>query len=156
MKKLISLILSLVCVGCVVGFIVYNNSLPKKYPVSNGDSHSDIEGVFVEIDCIYKYPDITSLGVTWNNQTEYTISYGEDFGIERLENGEWVDCSLKSNIFTLMGYSLNSNEKVEKEYRITDMYDISKSGTYRFLATCSRMDINEGKSYPVWAEFVIE
>ena len=155
MKKLIAVILSLVCVVCVVGFIVYN-TLPKKYPVSNGVLHSDIEGVFVEIDGIYKYPDITALGVTWNNQTEYTISYGNAFGIERLENGEWVDCSLKSNVFTLTGYSLNSNEKVEKKYRITDMYDISKSGTYRFLATCSRMDINEGKSYSVWAEFVIE
>ncbi len=152
MKKLIVLVLSLVFVMCLVAYI---NTLPKKQSLSNGDSYSDVEGVFVEIEGINIYPDITSLVVLWNNMTEYRVTYGNSYSIERLENGEWVDCSLKDNIFTLIGYDLKANETANKEYRLTDMYDVSKSGTYRFLSTCY-LDMGNNKECNVWAEFIVE
>lgn len=152
MKKVIVLVLSLIFVVCLVAYI---NTLPRKQSLSNGDSHSDVEGIFVEIVGINIYPDITSLVVLWNNKTEYTATYGNTYSIERLENGEWVDCSLKDNIFTLIGYELKTNETVNKEYRLTDMYDISKSGTYRFRTTCI-LDKGDNKECNMWAEFIIE
>lgn len=138
-----------------MGLVVYINTLPKKQALSNGDSYSDVEGVFVEIESINIYPDITSLDVLWNNSTEYSVTYGNSYLIERLENGERVDCSLKDNVFTLIGYELKANETVNKEYRLTDMYDISKSGTYRFFSTCY-LDMGYNKECNVWAEFVVE
>ncbi len=152
MKRLIVLGLSLVL---VMGLVVYINTLPKKQSLSNGDSYSDVEGVFVQVEGINIYPDITSLVVLWNNMTEYRVTYGNSYSIERLENGEWVDCSLKDNIFTLIGYDLKANETVNKEYRLTDMYDVSKPGTYRFLSTCY-LDMDYNKECNVWVEFIVE
>lgn len=151
MKKLIVLVLSLAFVMCLVAYI---NTLPKKQSISKGDSYSDVEGVFVEIEGINIYPDITSLVVLWNNKTKHRVTYGNSYSIERLENGEWVDCSLKDNIFTLIGYDLKANETVNKEYRLSNMYDISKPGKYRFRSNCS-VDMEVEKECSVWAEFVL-
>ena len=152
MKRLIVLVLSLVL---VMGLVVYINTLPKRQSLSNGDSYSDVEGVFVEVEGINIYPDIISLVVLWNNMTEYGVTYGNSYSIERLENGEWVDCSLKDNIFTLIGYDLKANERVNKEYRLTDMYDVSKPGTYRFLSSCY-LDMGYNKECNVWVEFIVK
>ncbi len=151
-KRLVVFVIILIC---VLSLIIYNSILPDKQMVSNGILHSDIEGVFVEIDSMCIYPDITTLIVSWNNETEHTITYGEMYWIERFENGEWIDCSLTDNIFTLIGYELKANEKVDKEYRLTDMYDISKKGTYRFCSDCS-VDVGDRKECSVWAEFIID
>ncbi len=151
MRKFIVLVFF---IACVVGLVVLN-TMPNKQFVSNNVSYSDIDGIFVEIDSIRTYSDITTLVVSWNNKTEYRVTYGNSYSIERLENGKWVDCSIKKNIFTLIGYELNANETVNKEYRLTDMYDVSKPGTYRFLSTCS-IDADDKKECFVWAEFIVE
>lgn len=152
MKKLIVLVLSLIFVLCLIAYI---NTLPKKQSLTIGDSYSDVEGIFVEIEGINIYSDITSLSVLWNNKTVHRVTYGNNYSIERLENGEWVDCSLKDNIFTLIGYELKANETINKEYRLTDMYDISKSGTYRFRSSC-HLNMGYNKECNVWAEFIVE
>jgi hypothetical protein len=79
------------------------------------------------------------------------------YWIERLENGEWVDCSLQENVFLTIGYLLKANTDVSKEYTLTDMYGISIPGTYRFLSTCS-VDMGDEKptECSVWSEFVVE
>lgn len=151
-KRLVVFVLILIC---VLSLIIYNSVLPKKQAVSNNNSYSDLDGLFVEIDSMCVYPDITTLIVSWNNETKHTVTYGEMYSIERLENGEWVDCSLKDNIFILIGYTLKAGEKLDKEYRLTDMYDVSRKGTYRFRSTCS-VDEGERKECSVWAEFVID
>lgn len=150
MKKHIVLVLMLICTLCLSGC-----TNRKKQSFDVGDSYSDIEGLSVEVAALYKYPDKTTLSVSWSNKSDFTITYGNMYWIERLENGEWVDCSLKDNIFTLIGYLLNPNETINKEYILTDMYDISKTGTYRFLSTC-HLDTGDQKDYTVWAEFIIE
>ena len=152
MKKMILLILSLFLVFGIVG---YNIIKPEKQSVSSGVSNSDVEGVFVEIEGIYTYSDKTTLAVKWVNNTEFPLTYGEMYSIERLENGEWKDCSLRDNIFILLGYLLQPNETINKEYLITDRFDISKPGTYRFCADCS-VDMPIPKECFVWAEFTIK
>ena len=152
MKKIIILIFSLLL---VFGLIGYNIIMPEKQPVSNEVINSDIEGVSVKINGIYTYSDKTTLSVKWINDTKYTLTYGEMYSIERLENGKWVDCSLKDNIFTLLGYLLEPSKTVDKEYMITDMYDISKPGKYRFLSHCT-LEMPSPKECSLWAEFIIE
>lgn len=151
-KRLVVFVLILIC---VLSLIIYNSVLPDKQMVSDGNVYSDIDGISVKVESVRTYPDITTLIVSWNNETEYTVTYGEPYWIERLENGEWIDCSLKDNIFILIGYTLKAGEKLDKEYRLTDMYDVSRKGTYRFRSTCS-VDEGERKECSVWAEFVID
>ena len=121
------------------------------------DSHSDVEGLSVQVDGIYHDSDKTTLVVSWNNTTEHTVTYGEMFGIERLENDEWVDCALGENVFIMIGYLLEANKAVNKEYTLTGLFDVSQPGTYRFLSTCSvDMDGELPTTCTVWAEFMVE
>lgn len=150
MKRYILLVFALFCAVCL-----FSCTNRIKEPVVLGNAYSDIEGISVEIVGLYNYNDMKTLVVSWNNNTQHNVTYGEMYFIERFENGKWVDCSTKENIFTLLGYSLNTNEKVDKEYRITDMYDISNPGTYRFRSNCY-LDTGNQKECSVWVEFVIE
>jgi len=119
--------------------------------------HSDFQGVYVQILDIIKGTEKPTIIVSWNNETDYSVMYGEMFWIERLENGEWVDCSLKDNYFATIGYPLETNKSTIKEYGFEDMYDVSKSGTYRFRSTFNITIGNEQPAkYYVWSEFVIE
>lgn len=153
MKKATAVIYISACIVCVIGVIVLSCSLPKKLPVSKGVTHSELTGVTVEIDGMYKHSDMTTLAVSWHNKTGKPIFYGELFAIERLEKGEWVDCALKEHNSILIGYTLQANKSVRKEYRISDWYDVTVPGTYRFRSSCHA---EAGEDSSVWAEFTIE
>lgn len=161
MKKLIAFVIAVVFITVMTGC---NNTEPRKneadfmkQSVFNRVSHSDVVGLLVEVSSINTSSGKTTLTVSWNNTTEHTVTYGEMYRIERLENGEWVDCSLQENVFLAIGYLLKANTDASKEYTLTDMYDISIPGTYRFLSTCSvDMGDEEQTECSVWSEFVIE
>lgn len=162
MKKYIALFLTLVC---VLGLIGCKRIYPKyiepdftEHPIVKGNTHADISGVFVQIHGIYTFPDqTTKLTVAWINETDRPIMYGETYWIERLENGQWVDCSIKENVFATTAHELQANKSVYKSYALTNVYDISASGTYRFRSSCS-VDVGDGKqtACSLWAEFIIE
>ena len=161
MKKQILLILVLAYIFAMVGC---NNTTPDitesvstELHVFNRVSHSDVVGIQLEVAHICKYADKTTLVVSWNNTTEHMVTYGKMYWIERLENGEWVDCSLNENVFPAIGYLLNANTAVQEEYILTNMYDVSIPGTYRFLSSCS-VDMGDEKptECSVWSEFVVE
>lgn len=163
MRKQIAFLLVLVCAASLFGCA---RSLPlpeyvepdfTEKPVTVSDSHSDVEGISVQADGVYIYPDKTTLVVSWNNRTDYPVTYGEPYRLERLENGEWVDCALGENVFAMIGYLLPANKSVNKEYTLTNMYDISAPGTYRFHATCSvEMEGEYPKTCSLRSEFVVE
>ena len=164
MKKLIALVLATVCVLALVGC---NNTQPeyeepnftdfieKQTIVSN--DYSDFDGISIQASGIYIYPDKTTIVINWSNDTAYSVKYGKSFEIERLENGEWLSCALMDTAFDAIAYELRAKELDSKAYTLTEMYDVSKPGTYRFLSTCS-VDIGEGKSTEcsVWSEFILE
>jgi hypothetical protein len=161
MKRLVAFITALIFVFLATGC---NNVEPgiteaavDEHNVFNRVSHSDVVGLLVEVSSINNLSGKTTLTVSWNNTTEHTVTYGEMYWIERLENGEWVDCSLQENVFLTIGYLLKANTDVSKEYTLTDMYGISIPGTYRFLSTCS-VDMGDEKptECSVWSEFVVE
>ena len=160
MGKLVWFVLILVC---VLSLVACNNILPERVGsdfteqyIIIRDSYSDVLGVFVQVSGIYVYPDKTTLVVSWNNTTEHTVTYGENFKIEYKEDGEWSDCTLKENVSLRGSFLLNAYECHNKEYAIIDMYDISKPGKYRFLSACS---VDMGKrgttECSVWSEFII-
>lgn len=161
MKKLMALVLALCCVlglgGCDKTAPDYVEPNFTEQPVIEGNLYSDFEGISARIGGLYVYPDKTTLTVTWINRTEHPAIYGKAYWIERLENSEWVTCALKENIFATVAYELRAGEMDNMAYTITDMYDISTPGTYRFLSTCS-VDVGEEKQTDcsLWAEFIIE
>ena len=131
--------------------------LPADDKIFNRVWYSDFAGIYVQVTDIYVDSEKATMTVSWNNETDLSVTYGEMFRIERLENGEWTDCSLNENSFIAIAYLLNSNESVSKEYNLTDMYDVSKPGTYRFHAACTVAADNEQPSpCSVWTEFIIE
>lgn len=161
MKKLIAFVLTAACVLALVGC---NNSQPE-YEEPNftekqtivGNSYSDFDGISIQAGGIYIYPDKTTISINWSNDTDYSAIYGEQYAIERLENGEWVCCLIDNNDLTDIDHELRAKESDSKGYILTDTDEVIKPGTYRFLSTCS-VDTGEEKSTgcSVWAEFIIE
>lgn len=163
MKKFIALVLALICVLGLVGcnnqhtYPEYEEPSFTEKDVISGNNYSDFDGISIQASGMYIYPDKTTIVINWKNDTEYSVIYGEPYSIERLENGEWVSCSLKDNVFAEITYELRAKKLDSKEYTLTGMYEVSKPGTYRFLSTCS-VDTGEEKSTEcsVWVEFILE
>ena len=122
--------------------------------LKQGSSHSEAEGVSVEV-CGINTGKKTTLEVLWTNDTKYDVTYGAEYSIERMEDGEWVDCSVTLIAFALPAYTIKENETLKKEYMLTDMYDISRRGLYRFVSHCTVED-GSGENSLVWAEFEID
>lgn len=161
MKKLIAFVLALVCVLALVGC---NNSQPEyeepnftEIQTATGNTYSDYDGISIQASGIYIYPDKTTIVINWRNDTEYSAIYGEQYSIERLENDQWVSCLIDDISLTDIDYELRAKELDSKEYTLTDMDEVSKPGTYRFLSTCI---VDTGEEKPtecsVWAEFTVE
>lgn len=147
--------------GVKYGSWFMNYVLPEQDIISNNIFnrvfYSDFPGVSVNVTNIVTEEDKIIMNVVWNNKTEYTITYGDMYWIERLEKDEWVDCSLNENIFPMIGYLLEKNGKENKEYILTDMHDITITGTYRFFSKYS-VDTGDGKQIPcsLWTEFFVK
>jgi hypothetical protein len=150
MKKCAAFLLTLICAMGLLG-------CADKTEETAFASHSDVEGISVQVESVSVSPEKSVLTVIWSNQSGNAVTYGEPYSIERLENGEWVDCALGENMFTMIGYLLQSNESVSKEYNLTYMYDISTPATYRFVTSCSvEMEGEHPKNCALWAEFEVK
>ncbi len=98
-----------------------------------GESYSDYAGITARIKNIESNGTDTYMEVEWNNETKHETMYGEFYGIEREIDGEWKSCLKNSNLsYNDVGYLLLASRKQEKGYNITDSFDISEEGKYRF------------------------
>lgn len=161
MKKLIALVLAMVCVLALVGC---NNSQPE-YEEPNftekqtivGNNYSDFDGISIQTSGIYIYPDKTTIVINWTNDTEHSAIYGEQYSIERLENDQWVSYLTDNNDLTDIDHELCTKELDSKEYVLSDTDEVIKPGTYRFLSTCSvKTSEEQSTECSVWVEFTIE
>lgn len=118
---------------------------------------TEIDGISVSASMIKAYSDKTVIDINWHNDTDYPAMYGETYWIQRLENGEWVSCAISEPIFATIAFELPPKEYSYKSYTVSDLYDVSQSGTYRFVSTCT-VNTGEEKSQTcsVSCEFVIE
>ena len=161
MKKLIALVLAMVCVLALVGC---NNSQPE-YEEPNftekqtivGNNYSDFDGISIQTSGIYIYPDKTTIVINWTNDTEYSVFYGEQYSIDRLENDQWVSILTDNNDLTDIDHELRTKELDSKEYILSDTDESIKPGTYRFLSACSvKTGEEQSTECSVWVEFIIE
>ncbi|MBE6713587.1 MAG: hypothetical protein E7580_08810 [Ruminococcaceae bacterium] len=108
-----------------------------KASIEAGAVHTDFEGMEIRIVNAVWNDDEIRLDINWTNGTEYDALFGESYAIERKENGEWISCVTIENLaFNLVGYELRSGATQKKSYELTDVFDISENGSYRFSSDC--------------------
>ncbi len=143
MKKIFTILL----VGALLlGLSACQSSTPKlndpsfaPLAMTPGETYTSYEGIEIQVDSLswQEGNQKSSLVVVWNNQTQYEVTYGASFAIERLDGEEWVSCSIPEDpTFIAIGYLLPAGKMKNETYTLTDLFDISSPGTYRFKTDC--------------------
>lgn len=148
MKKTLSLILALIILlFCLVGC---NNS--KEIVLTDEDIHTDYAGVYLSLSSVDNSGEHKKLNVVWHNETFKEVTYGEGYNIEYLEDGEWKSVLKGEHIVMSIGYLLKAKQTNEKSYS-TELFDLSKDGTYRLISDFS---LGDGKMYNTWVTFEVK
>ena len=148
MKKTLSLILALITLlFCLVGC---DNS--KDIVLTDEDIHTDYAGVYLALSSVDDSGDHKKLNAVWHNETFKEVTYGEGYNIEYLEDGEWKSVLKGEHIVMSIGYLLKAKQTTEKSYS-TELFDLSKDGTYRLISDFS---LGDGKMYNTWVTFEVK
>ena len=118
--------------------------------VLNGDDgiHTDFEGVYLTLNSL----GASSISVTWNNDTDFEIVFGEGYSVERLgEDGEWVSVQKEEMSVPAIACLLPAGGEIKKGYSFSS-FDLSRIGTYRL-----RCEFHyDGNGYNTWVEFTVD
>ena len=143
MKKILAILLAgvllLGLVGCQESNPKLNDPSFAPLTMTPGEATSSYEGIEIQIDSLNWHKDEkkTTLVVAWNNQTKYEVTYGASYAIERLDGAEWVSCAIPDDpTFIAIGYLLPAGKLKNETYNLTDLFDVSSPGTYRFKTDC--------------------
>ena len=148
MKKTLSLILALITLlFCLVGC---NNS--KDIVLTDKDIHTNYAGVYLSLSSVDDSGEHKKLNVVWHNETFKEVTYGEGYNIEYLEDGEWKSVLKGEHFVMSIGYLLKAKQTNEKSYS-TELFDLSKDGTYRLISDFS---LGDGKMYNTWVTFEVK
>ena len=113
----------------------------------------DLEGVSMKI----KEGTLTKTGATViiiDTSARQNI-YGVGYGIEKEENGTWVELKPRKDMFfTEEGYYVDENHTLEFSMNWESFYGKLTSGKYRVVKTTS--EAMEGIHHCITAKFVIE
>ena len=164
MKRVISALLSVLLLGCLTacsrddGQSKNGDSRSGTLKVAIGETNTDFDGVSVRILNLAEDEGKTQLNVSWVNKTFYEVVYGESYDIEREQNGKWSSCAINGLNFTAIGYKLGRKATQTKSYTLSNSFDISENGKYRFVTDCSIYDKGRGgesTKCKLWAEFTV-
>ena len=165
MRKIIAILLAILLLGMLascnqnVGRHAEGIIKADKATIEIGKSHTTFEGMNVQIvNAIWNDEEI-KFEVKRNNETSYDVVYGEYYKIEKETNGEWESCVILDNLaFTDIGYELSAKSSQKQTYNLTDMFDISENGKYRFTTDCSVYENGRGAGSTeceMWVEFTV-
>ena len=153
MKKQIFTVLCLV-ISVLCFTSCFDNTHPcggvitdELYLNGNVAIHTDFEGVYMTLNNV----STSAVSVTWHNETDKEILFGEGYSVEMLSsNGEWVS-TLKGEIaFDAIALVLPSNGKLDKGYSLSP-FDLSRVGNYRLRSEF----YVDGEKYSTWVEFSV-
>ena len=148
MKKILSLVLALITLlFCLVGC---NNS--KDIVLTDEDIHTDYAGVYLTLSSVDDSGEHKKLNAVWHNETFKEVTYGEGYKIEYLEDGEWKSVLKGEHIVSSIANLLKAKGTNEKSYS-TELFDLSKEGTYRLISDFS---LGDGKMYNTWVTFEVK
>lgn len=101
------------------------------------DTSDPLDGIRVTVLSVEELAEETVLEVKWENATDYFVLYGEAFGLQKWENGQWQDCPMKENTgFHSIGYGLEAEKNVTVFYKLRWAFGDLEPGKYRFITTC--------------------
>ena len=154
-RKFLCIVLGVAFLLCLAGC---NQKVSEEHHTGFTETGAiEIEGISVSASMIKVNSDKTVIDINWHNDTDYSAMYGEMYWIQRLVNEEWVSCAISEPIFATITFELPSKEYSYKSYAISDLYDVSQPGTYRFLSTCTvNMGKDKSQTCSASCEFVIE
>lgn len=154
MRKILAALLAAALLACMVGCKPFEE---KNLHLTQGGCYTDFPGVEIRVAQVYTGEDKTKLEVIWSNHTSYEVVYGEPYAIQRLDGNEWVSCSKNAlTAFFTVGYALKAGKEISKTYTISELFDVSQPGTYRFKSSCSvYAEGNTSQDCTLWAEFTI-
>ena len=148
MKKTLSLVLALITLlFCLVGC---NNS--KDIVLTDEDIHTDYAGVYLTLSSVDDSGEHKKLNAIWHNETFKEVTYGEGYKIEYLQDGEWKSVLKGEHIVSSIANLLKAKGTNEKSYS-TELFDLSKEGTYRLISDFS---LGDGKMYNTWVTFEVK
>ena len=148
MKKTLSLVLALITLlFCLVGC---NNS--KEIVLTDEDIHTDYAGVYLTLSSVDNSGEHKKLNAVWHNETFKEVTYGEGYKIEYLEDGEWKSVLKGEHIVSSIANLLKAKGTNDKSYS-TELFDLSKEGTYRLISDFS---LGDGKMYNTWVTFEVK
>ena len=148
MKKILSLVLALITLlFCLVGC---DNS--KDIVLTDEDIHTDYAGVYLTLSTVDDSGEHKKLNAVWHNETFKEVTYGEGYKIEYLEDGEWKSVLKGEHNVSSIANLLKAKGTNEKSYS-TELFDLSKEGTYRLISDFS---LGDGKMYNTWVTFEVK
>ena len=165
MKRIMSLVLSVLL---LVGLTACDQNVGRhadgiikadKATIEIGKTHTTFEGMNIQIVNAIWNDEEVKFEVKWNNETSYNVVYGECYKIEKEINGKWESCVTLDNLaFNDIGYELRSKSSQKQTYNLTDMFDVSENGKYRFATDCSVYENGRGAGSTeceMWVEFTV-
>lgn len=122
------------------------------------DSGTDYDGVELTMRALTLDTKPTILTVTWHNNTDMPITFGDHYWIYKYENGKWVSCAAEKSIaFDDIGYTLEAgNKKIKNYYNYG--FDLSREGAYRlesYFIFDKDTPVMKENNNKVWLEFEI-
>ena len=151
MKRIISLVLSILLLGmltaCIQNVGRHADGIIRvdKATIEIGSTHTDFDGMEIQIVNAVWNDEETKLDVNWINKTGPEVVNGHSYDIEREDGGKWTSCVTLDNLaFNSIGYELKSGATQKKTYKLTDIFDISENGQYRFTTDCFVYDKGRG------------
>lgn len=148
MKKIFVFLLAvLLCLPSCAG--IGDDPTETERTVISGDEeiHTDFEGVYLTLDSVCE----TSLSVTWHNDSEYEMIFGEEYKVELLSaDGSWN--SVLKDLFSVEAIALllPSGGEIKKGYSLKP-FDVSALGRYRLRCEFWY----GGNTYNTWVEFEV-
>lgn len=126
---------------------------PAEPSVQIGQNYSNYDGIEVQITDGFQSENGFILKVDWINKTLCEAIFGASYTIERKEGEEWVSCAIVDDlVFNALAYILSPNQTREETYKVSQMFDVSEPGIYRFRSFCS---VEGRDDTELWAEFIL-
>ncbi len=136
LTAILAVLMAMSCSACVKN--------PQVTPTTESQT-APSEGISIKVMKAEIQKEETILQVQWKNETEYSIMYGEMFGLQKWVEGQWVDCPMNENTgFIAIGYMLQPGKTITKSYTLRWAFGDLEAGRYRFLTSCS---VEVGYSY---------
>ena len=106
---------------------------------------TDFEGVYLTLESIGE----TSISVTWHNDTDEEITFGEGYFIEILTStGEWTSVQKEEMTVPAIALLLMPKSETRKGYSLS-FFDLSRVGKYRLRCEFWY----GGNTYSTWVQF---